>query len=572
MEPSREFLKIRELLIRLVENDINDEGVHSLNLWFKANPNAVTEYCDFLKDYAIIRLQVSSEINVSNISSDDSQFDQAIWTALKEVEDTAPVVNIKMNSPQQHYPIHKIERPHFKHPLKKNSLMTVIFTLAAMLIVVASIHFLPKKTSRPVASITGHYNANWSGAGEVILTGSRLWNDERQYRLDRGVAKITFDSGAVILVEAPAQLHFINENELFFQGSMTAQVPLAAHGFKIHTSYSEVVDLGTEFGLYADDNESRLHVLNGKVKLSESSSLRKEALTQLVQAGHGYQMNRSGMISEIPLRTEAFRWDLPDSYEQAVYKTNPVCYWRFDRDAAEKMINEMNPMDSQNYYWGKVDLNVPGPNLGSSKPNYALRLSGSDVSQQEDYPVGYGILKDKGNVLKQTGSYSVVLWICPEALGIQNIIVSSNELLETVKTLEGYSDQIYLNENNQISFYVYCSGSAENNQALQSINASDAVQLNTWYHVAASYSHDGNMKLYINGRLKAAKRLPSKPESYLFGYLGCATINPFYDLSENDRLAREPFKGAVDEISQYNRELSAEEVEALYRAATPSIE
>lgn len=565
--------KLRELLIRLVENDINDEGVMILNQWLENNPDAVAQYCSFLSDYAIIRLRVSSSIDAHHESSDDSQFDQAVWAALKEAEDTAPVIAIQTDTTPSRCHIEKLQPVAVPRKLNKNAIFMAGASIAAMLFIMVLIHFLPQKASRPVASVTGNYNTQWSGAGESILTGSRLWNDQRQYHLDRGVAKITFDSGAEVLIEAPAQLQFISENELLFEGSLTADVPLAAHGFTVRTPHSQVVDLGTRFGLLTNADQSQLHVLKGNVELSEATvASQKRALTQLVQTGQSYEVNQSGTISEVPFRGQAFRWECPDSYEQAVYSTKPVNYWRFDRDSDEKMVNEMQPENLQGCYYGSVQLDASGPDLGNNTLNRALKLSGLDKNMAGDLAAGFGIMNAKGETFKPTGNYSVVMWILPEAFGVQSIFFNSGERPDGGRTLESYSDQIYLNKTNQISFYVYCSQSAQTNQALQSVSASDPVRLNTWYHVAACYSQDGSMKLYVNGQLKAAKRLPSTPETYRMSYVGCATVNPLYELSEDDHIARQPFTGTIDEISQYDRELSAQEIEVLYRAAAGPIQ
>lgn len=562
MKYSSGQIKIRELLIRLVENDIDDEGVVVLNRWFNKNSNAVNDYCEFVKDYAAIRLSISSKVDTL-----DSSFDKAVWAALKEVEDTAPVIQIRDDSSDQKSLIGKIERSKTPHQIKKSSLVTAIASLAALLMVVTSIQFLPKKSSKPVASVTSHYNAIWSGAGEAMPMGTRLWNDGRQYRLERGVAEVTFDSGATVLIEAPAQLELFNENEMSFEGSLTAYVPLAAHGFLVHTQNSTVTDFGTEFGLLANRSGSQVHVRSGNVEVAETLSSQKSSLTQMIQSGQGYKVNKTGMISEVAFQAKAFRWETPDTYEQAVYKTNPICYWRFDRDTLDELVNEMDLGDSQSYFKGRVQFEVPGPNLGSNKTNNAIRLMGLKDAAQDIIPAGYGFM-NKGDGFWSSHGYAIALWIYPEALGTQNIVVHTEVEIEPIRTLNSYSDQIYINNDNQIAFYVYCSKSAHEGLSLQSINATEAVQLNTWYHIVASYSESGNMKLYVNGKLKAAKRLPSEPELYRYGYIGCATVNPFYVVPGNDRRAREPFTGMIDEISQYNRELTAQEVGTLYQAAT----
>ena len=561
MEHLHQQFQARMLLVRLIENDIDEEGIRFLNRWFKEDPEAVRCYCEFLRVYAVSQLQISNKIDCQT-ALEDSQFDQAIWAALKEMEDAAPVVEVTVPLP---VPRRSIEVPKTEKRISKRALAAAIISGAALLFMICYVHFFsPAEMSRPVASLTGSYNTLWSGTDESMPNGSRLWNDGRWYRLERGKAEITFDSGAAVLLEAPVRLEVLSENEMLFEGTLTARVPVSAHGFTVYTAHSTIVDLGTEFGVFADAQESRVFVRQGEVEL-EALFAPHSSLKQRISSGKGYQVDRSGTISEVVYHPDTFRWESPDLYEQAVYATNPIAYWRFDRDLQERLINEMNPKDVSGRCAGVVQRRAAGPNLGSGKPNFALRLLGRKAGEQEAIPAGLARIGGETTDWKRTGNYSIVLWFCPETPGLQSILVYSNE--DTYGILSRYSDQIYLSKDNRISFYVYCPESAADNQALHSISAAEPVQLNTWYHVAVTCSAENRINLYVNGRLRAAKQLPSRPQPNLIGYIGCSTINPYYDQVEHLALSREPFCGVVDEISEYDRTLSAEEVENLYRAA-----
>lgn len=564
MEHSSEQFDIRSLLIRLVENDVGGKERTVIVRWLEETPGAVEAYCDFLKDYALIRLLVASKIDLQ--PSEDSQFDKAVWAALKEMEETAPSLDINIELPSRQPCLYQIERPITSRQNNKRSLATVILSVAAMLLFAAIIHVLPSRSSRPVASLSSSVNTRWSGAGETLPDGSRLWNDGRSYTLERGVSKIIFDGGATVFVEAPSRLQVFNENELVFVGSMTAHVPKSAQGFTVHTPTSTVVDLGTEFGLLATAKDSQVHVLKGYVELKSAAP--KTYTHQRIHAKEGYRITESGVISEVPFATHAFRWELPDVYEQSVYKTNPVSYWRFNRDTPERMINEMDVTSVNGYYHGLVLLGVPGPNLGNDRPNHALGLRGLQSGAGRTVPFGYAVIDDKNRMLRQSGAYSTAMWIYAEDYGTQSIFVYSEDEPGTVEVLGSYSDQIYLDKDGRVSFYVYCSESAETNDALHSISMTETIQLNRWYHVVAGYSSDGKMALYVNGRLEVTTQLPSRPQTNRFGYIGTSTGNPFFSVSDNDRWTRESFRGRIDEISQYDRLLTAEEVRFLYEAAT----
>ena len=102
---------------------------------------------------------------------------------------------------------------------------------------------------------------------------------------------------------------------------------------------------------------------------------------------------------------------------------------------------------------------------------------------------------------------------------------------------------------------------------------SEAVELNTWHHVVVTYTNNDRVYLYVNGRLKASKILSAavrpldlddQEETYRW-LVGFGKSVPSEDLEEV-----QSFAGSVDEISQYSRALSAEEVRILYEAAKGS--
>jgi hypothetical protein len=76
-------------------------------------------------------------------------------------------------------------------------------------------------------------------------------------RLERGLAEVEFDRGARVILKGPAALELLSDNEArLLSGSMTAKVPVPAHGFTVHSPQGKVVDLGTEFGVSVDSPET----------------------------------------------------------------------------------------------------------------------------------------------------------------------------------------------------------------------------------------------------------------------------------------------------------------------------
>ena len=86
------------------------------------------------------------------------------------------------------------------------------------------------------------------------------------------------------------------------------------------------------------------------------------------------------------------------------------------------------------------------------------------------------------------------------------------------------------------------------------VEGSTTIQFNTWYHVAMTY--DGSMlKLYVNGALDGSVAATGSIAPTIQPLrIGGPSSGPWW------------FKGRVDEVSLYNRALSASEVLAIYQA------
>jgi hypothetical protein len=125
----------------------------------------------------------------------------------------------------------------------------------------------------PVAKITGSRNCRWLYDGPVtgepqsavpIGYGSALFAGQ-SLRLVDGLAEITFDGGARIILEAPAELKIdAADSTRLGQGRLTASVPDGSKGFQVNLKDLTLVDHGTEFGVLTDRaGNAEVHVFAG---------------------------------------------------------------------------------------------------------------------------------------------------------------------------------------------------------------------------------------------------------------------------------------------------------------------
>lgn len=132
----------------------------------------------------------------------------------------------------------------------------------------------PSISTEPVvaATLTQIVDGVWAKDATALHHGQLLHVGDR-VALASGMAKITYDCGAEVVLEGPC--------EFFLQGPMvgylasgriTANVPRRAFSFAIFSPEVDMVDLGTSFGVdVSGTGKTQLHVFEGEVLCSEPS-------------------------------------------------------------------------------------------------------------------------------------------------------------------------------------------------------------------------------------------------------------------------------------------------------------
>jgi hypothetical protein len=95
-------------------------------------------------------------------------------------------------------------------------------------------------------------------AGETLMAGN--------FELGAGSDEIRFYCGARVTVAGPARLQILSAWQIIcLDGNLRVEVPPAARGFKIKTPGSEIIDMGTEFGLQVRNGNATVRVLEGGI-------------------------------------------------------------------------------------------------------------------------------------------------------------------------------------------------------------------------------------------------------------------------------------------------------------------
>jgi len=121
----------------------------------------------------------------------------------------------------------------------------------------------------PVATLTDDHSAQWAAfgpaPGDTLFAGQRL-------TLTEGFAEVTTNRGAVALLEAPATIELLdNDNALRLETGKLVGIceTASSKGFVVRTEHMDITDLGTRFGVdVSAEDAAEIHVFAGEVRIN----------------------------------------------------------------------------------------------------------------------------------------------------------------------------------------------------------------------------------------------------------------------------------------------------------------
>ena len=182
-----------------------------------------------------------------------------------------------------------------------------------------------------VARLSGARECRWSGA--ALQPGAELRRGQR-IELQKGCVEITFDSGAQVTLEGPASLDLGSAwDAVLRRGTLKANVPHEAIGFRVSNPSVEVVDLGTEFTMVADESgATEVFVLKGSVETSARDAagnnlgsvvLREKQARRFTLAGGSEVYDREAKLAQFNRKLPLDRDTRPANF----------VHWSFDEEA-----------------------------------------------------------------------------------------------------------------------------------------------------------------------------------------------------------------------------------------------
>lgn len=274
---------LRFLLSKSLDGSAVPEDMERLNGLLLEDAQLRRYYLEYIQIHINLRRLHGKDASVLKTGPEEI-FDRQLWEELARNEMTAETIEIEPQKSPSNIEPDNVTPVRQSIRINKFAIYTMLSAAAALIFMMVYIYLNPP-AQPAVATLLDSINAQWDTqvpmqAGDDIRT--------EHYTLREGFVKLAYDSGANVVIQAPAQFTPLSRDKMLLHtGKAFVHVPGNAIGFTIDTPGSSIVDLGTEFGVYVDEqNSSEVHVVQGKVNLIAglSGETRQSEIVQQTQA------------------------------------------------------------------------------------------------------------------------------------------------------------------------------------------------------------------------------------------------------------------------------------------------
>lgn len=414
------------------------------------------------------------------------------------------------------------------------------------------------ETSRAIAMLNRVVNARWNSAEGTPRLGAPL--EPGSLRLDSGLAQIVFYNGARVVIEGPAELRLVSSTEAACaRGTLTAEVPPQARGFRVTAPGCAVTDLGTAFGLKVAENRTEVHVFEGHVELRSATGNVPLTLT----AGGGARVPATGAPQSMAANRGAFS-DLFDLQAKSVAAEARL----YDRWRSSLRDLRRDPS-----LWVHLDFEHTGepawrlPNLGSLGRGAVPDATLVGCEWREGRWTTKPALEFRGvsdrvriDVPGELDSATLAAWVRVQGLDrqINSLFMSDGFLPGTLHWVIRHDGVLGL---------TVIDGRG-GHQILASPPVMTLDQFGIWTHLAVVLDgHARQVTHYLNGRPVSRHSLRMEPP-FRIGPAELGNWNPA-GFPRDDPFMIRNFSGAMDEFCLFDRALDSEEVRSLHAGSRP---
>ena len=552
--------ELKVLINLTLEGQATEEQYIRLNEILRSNSEALEYYVEFV--------EILHVLNTCDWGIEDSYLNsiQGLLDKFALYEESASGIELVEDSSPESEIIETDPKPKSKKS-KFNNLLLIV-NLAAMLFIVLLIKFTPQTNFvYKIATLDEVAGAQWVGSSQLLNKGDNLYSNDH-FSLAGGLVEITTENDVNLIIEGPAEFAFTKDCDLKLErGKVYSDVPAKGIGFTVLTGTSRITDLGTVFCVQANGSEStETYVLKGRVALQGGSTSQKK----IVVAGQGRSVKTDGTITEIPVSSNYFvdkkeflanvkasrdgysRW-LAYSY---TLRRDPdlIGYYTFEKEKGA-------PKSVYNKAWGTsgefdAELNdIPE----ERRPTWSTgRWKQKDAMHFERAKKQYLRVKG-GEQLYQNGPITLAAWIkCPKESDGGHILSNRNEIAGSsnyqfgYKIMQSFGGKVDYPNRMQITRKTT---SEDNHQVY-----SEELEFSAYWLFIAVTHDNHTVSFYENGKLVESQPWElqqEKVEADLWIGSDCTETMDKY------------FNGIMDEVVILKRDLSPEEIRAMYEAGKP---
>jgi hypothetical protein len=319
------------------------------------------------------------EIDTSFLQNKD--WDAALWNEFAEYEKTANRVEaapIKQSENAEP----NVNRQQVYRPLHRSSLITLITSVAAVILLVLYARYVPpRQYGYQVAVLSDSINAKWADMKSPMAKGDAFVTSGKCWLLREGYAELLFENDTRVTFEGPAEFQILTGDQIRLNyGRLYAVVPQEAIGFMIKTPSAQIIDLGTEFGIDTNfQGDTSVHVMEGKTMMiagDQSNKLSVEivrGVAKMITAG-------SLAVSDIAHRDQLFVRKI-DSANQLIWN-------------GQTAINLADIVGGGNGFGGGVQdagINVSTGKMTRALPSEFVQMGSSGYRRVDDSPFIDGV-------------------------------------------------------------------------------------------------------------------------------------------------------------------------------------
>lgn len=360
--------------------------------------------------------------------------------------------------------------------------------------------------------------------------------DKGWIRLEQGVARIVFHSGASVELVGPTTFGIDSPMRSFIEfGQIRVYAPDSARDFVVATASMEIVDLGTRFELSVDrdSQEANVAVIEGLVDMHLGSRGTQRTI-QPVVAGFTAKVDASGRIVKLE---EQQNGRSPQGLDM---QSHILAHWKLDNVGLDAIVTDSSGHRVDGQFRGQVDSSsVPGVADG------ALELGEGRYVDLSEHVALFGTNE----------SFTIAAWVRDPGERIA-IVFSLSDGTESNRV------QFHLHRRNVVFGW---QNSLHFDAVLGKV---DGWQQGRWYHVAVTSRH-GMVRLYRDAEQIGASPVGIKLGTHSLSPADVknpthASLGQLTDGAPYEKAWPQWFGGQMDDVQFYGRELDARAIHYLY--------